>query len=152
MCIVAEAKTAMVKPCASATARTSCPAVLIAPIPTKMRAKVPTNSASQGRNFSMVECNQIAFEVTSLRLQLRLGRQVTISAAGVVWVFLAQLPPIAIGLIGFASPLIGQSGFLQRARGDCRIVVEQGDAHESFARLFVAAAFKLHVARQQARL
>src|SRR3984893_2540329 len=144
MCSVAPTTAAMVKPWASATAKTSCPAVLIAPIPTKTSAKVPMNSARQGRSLSMPRCNQIAgFLATALA---------SLAAAGVIGIFLAQLTRRSIGLLRFARSLIRRCCFLQRARRDGWIIIKQGHAHERFAGFVGVSAFNLDIAREQSRL
>src|ERR1700730_1454977 len=141
---VAATNAAMVKPWASATAKTSCPAVLIAPIPTKTSAKVPMNSARQGRSLSMPRCNQIAgFLATALA---------GLAAAGVIGIFFAQLTRRSIGFVGFTGPLIGRRGFLQCARRHRRIVIKQGHANEGLARFVKVPALNLDIARQQPRL
>src|SRR5580700_11934624 len=125
-------------------ARRSCPAALIAPIPMKINAKVPMNSARQGRSLSMHRWNQTAGD-----LAMMLFDDLT---ADVIRIFLAQLAVRAICLIGFASTLIGERRLLQRARGNRRIVVKQRHAHERLAGVVEMTALDLHVAREQTRL
>src|SRR5213076_1158804 len=143
MCSVAETKAAMVNPWASAMARTSCPAVLIAPMPTKISANVPINSASNGRNLDIRRCNQITQMLTIPDVDL---------TTGVIRISFVQLPGQAIRLSGLASALIRGRSFVQRARRDRGIVVKQSDTHESLAGIIEISALQLHVSRQQARL
>src|SRR5450631_4160878 len=157
ICMVAETKAPMVKPCASATASTSCPAVLMAPIPTKMRANVPMNSAMQGRSFSIAPSKQKVSTMTTLACLLLLWDGIAglasmrfccpsagsatpfhslreQLAAGVIRVFIAELFGHAIGFLFLSGLLVGKCRFLQSARSNRGIVIEQRDTHESFAR------------------
>src|SRR5216683_4132012 len=113
----------------------------MAPIPTKISANVPMNSAKQARSLSIPRCNQIACAVTSAREDLPRSAIVGFPSlpAGVIRIFLAQLPHSAVCFVGLSGALIGGGRFLQRARRDSRIIVKQCHAHERFARVFETA-------------
>src|ERR1017187_6261599 len=148
---VAGTKTAMVKPWARAMARISCPAALIAPIPMKISANVPINSARQGRSLSMRRWNQTANDLATPLFDDIRPEGVDLTA-DVIRIFLAQLAARAIGFISLAGALIGERRLLQCARGDCRVVVKQRHAHERLSGVIEMAALNLHVASEQTRL
>ena len=67
-------------------------------------------------------------------------------------ILFAQLFGHAIGFLFLPGLLIGERRFLQSARSNRRIVIKQGDTHESLARFVEMLALDLDVAGQQSRL
>src|ERR1017187_3010069 len=148
---VAETKTAMVNPWARAMARLSCPAALIAPIPMKISANVPMNSARQERSLSIRRWNQTSGDLAMMLFDNIRQKDVDLTA-DVIRIFLAQLAARAIGFISPAGAVIGERRLLQRPRGDRRVVVKQRHAHERLSGVIEMAALNLHVASEQTRL
>ena len=74
-----------------------------------------------------------------------------ISPASVIRITLAQLVREAICFLGIAGLAKGKRGFVQRARSDGWVVVEQRDAFKCFARVIEVSALQLHFAREQTR-
>ena len=74
-----------------------------------------------------------------------------ISPASVIRITLAQLVRQAVGFFGIAGLAKGKRGFVQRARSDGWVVVEQRDAFKCFAGVIEIPALQLDFAREQTR-